>query len=106
MESDGTRHETSFNGGFIDAAFALGLLYDDILKDYKNAIKWYEFSGEKHYGATAKMGIIYFEGKGVKQDLVKARSLFETTINGARPNSDAYKAAKQALASLDNNQSK
>ncbi|MDR2033034.1 MAG: tetratricopeptide repeat protein [Helicobacteraceae bacterium] len=94
------------NKGDKGAAYALGILYDDILKDYPKAIEWYEIASKKYNGATARMGAIYLEGKGVKQDIIKARSLFEKTINETRPNSEAYQAAKKALADLDANQSK
>jgi TPR repeat protein len=86
------------------AAFALGILYDETIKDYKNAFKWFEITyndGKNHYGALAKMGIAYAEGKGVKKDIAKARSLLQQALDKADIGSGASKLAKEALDAIN-----
>jgi TPR repeat protein len=135
-------YEIAYNQGFIDAAYSLGLLYDDILrdypkaiewyeiahdqknteasyalgiiydtqlKDYKNALKWYEITidlykkqNRAHNGAMVRIAAMYSEGKGVKKDLAKARSLLEQVVNNTDPSWEVHKVAKQALTALDN----
>jgi TPR repeat protein len=100
-------YEIAYDKNDRRAAYALGVLYDDDLKDYKNALKWYEIAvdlykkqNSAHNGAMARIGILYIEGKGVKKDLVKARSLLEQAATGGS------EKAKQALTALDNAKSK
>jgi TPR repeat protein len=89
------------------AAYALGLLYDDILKDYLNALKWYGIAikdyNNKHFGAMCRVGLLYLDGRGVKKDPTKARSLLQQAADGG---SDRAKATLDQLDRLDLNQTK
>jgi TPR repeat protein len=102
-------YEAAHKAGNKNAAHALGLLYKDALKDYQNAIKWFQISFDKHkrYGSLYWIGIMYKDGLGVKQDLVKARLLLQKVFdNSVRTLKQEAKEALKQLDRLDQNQTK
>jgi TPR repeat protein len=102
-------YEIAHNMGHKDSAYSLGLLYKDVLKDHKKALEWfqlsYDISANRRYPALYWIAEAYKDGLGVKQDLIKAKSLFQEVAENAK-SKEVASAAKQALQSLDRNQSK
>ena len=40
-----------------------------VLKDYKEAVRWYQIAAEQGYSsAQHNLGLLYFNGRGVPQD--------------------------------------
>jgi TPR repeat protein len=101
-------YEIAYKMGDNDAAHSLGLLYKDALKDYAKALEWFQISFDKHkrYASLYWIGIMYKDGIGVKQDLVKARSLLQKVFdNSVRTLKQEAKEALKQLDKLDQEQS-
>ncbi len=79
--------------GDADSQYTLGSYYDDVQSppDYAQALIWYRKAADQnHASAQNKLGILYYEGKGVKQDFNQAAQWFE-------------RAAKQGLEGAGTN---
>jgi hypothetical protein len=62
--------------GYAPAQNALGLLYEEELKDYAEALKWYRKAAEQGDAAgQANLGMMYSNGRGVPKDEAEAARL-------------------------------
>lgn len=78
-------------GGGADERCSLGALYED-LEDYKNAAIWYQKAADENDEfALSYLAQLYFNGKGVPQDKLKAKELWQKSA------ALGYDGAKQAL---------
>lgn len=71
-------YEKSVDLGNLTAMYNLGKLYQFNLKDIKKGMKYYEIGAKnKDIECLYALGNIYYEGKDVKQDLIKAIEIFK-----------------------------
>ena len=69
--------------GNTDANFYLGVLADCYgypKKDYEQARAYYEQSGDNPYAQIA-LGLLYYFGEGVEQDMEKGKGLFQSVVD-------------------------
>ena len=56
-----------------EARFGLGALYHYQKENYQEAAKWYRLAANQgHAGAQLSLGLLYYDGRGVPKDYVKA----------------------------------
>ena len=78
-------------GGGAAERCSLGALYED-LEDYENAAIWYQKAADENDGfALGYLAQLYFDGKGLHQDKLKAKELWLKSA------ALGYDGAKQAL---------
>lgn len=59
--------------GDADSQMSLGLVYDVLLQDDAEAVRWYRLAAEQGYpAAQTNLGVMYAKGDGVLQDNVQA----------------------------------
>ena len=70
--------EEEANQGDVTAQFIIARTYYYNVKDYKKAIEWYEKAANQGYAkAQFNLGLMYDNGKGVRQDYKKAFEWWE-----------------------------
>ena len=61
--------------GDAQAAYKVGRLYESVLEDYTEALRWFRKAAEQgNAGARLELGRMYLDGKGVERDYSEAAS--------------------------------
>lgn len=87
-----------------DAQYALGRIYSDgelgIKIDYSEAMFWFSQAAYRdHVDSNVSMGLLYFDGLGVKQDIYLAHGFFDKALSIDREHGLAnYHAARCYIA--------
>jgi TPR repeat protein len=72
--------------GFAPAQNALGLIYEEELKDYGEALKWYRKAAEQGDAfGQANLGMMYSNGRGVPKDEAEAARLIAKAAEQGHP---------------------
>jgi tetratricopeptide (TPR) repeat protein len=72
--------------GFAPAQNALGLLYEEELKDYGEALKWYRKAADQRDATgQANLGMMYSNGRGVPKDEAEAARLIALAAEQGHP---------------------
>ena len=59
--------------GDSEAQFGMGAVHHYLKENYREAAEWYRMAADQdHVGAQLSLGLLYYDGRGVPKDFVKA----------------------------------